>query len=191
MEVVEIYPKALWSVKYAGDDDDIFSIRMLQWGDVEFLDKFFNDHKQFISNNPFWQQFSIQDVIVSVRKERTGLLGRLRSLCENLLQGKHPNISDEFVVLSKYSDDSQQRKMYGKRNGNPPSMLRLYAIRLQSDKETDTPIYVITGGGIKLTQRMGQMKELQSELNKMLSVQKWLEVNGIKSKQDLYLTANK
>ena len=191
MEIFEIFKDSLWSVKYEGDKRDVFSLRMLQWQDVEYLDSFFYSHRQFIDNNPFWKGYSFQEVLVSARKEAGKMLTSLSRLYWNSREKKHPDLNDRFVLLSReaINEEQKKRKMYGI-SDNLPSLFRLYAIKVESDKPWIPPAFVITGGGIKLVKDMSQMKELQHEYNRMQSVQNWLKRQGIETKEDLYQYSN-
>ena len=69
-------------------------------------------------------------------------------------------------------------------------MFRFYAIRVDSKTEGEAPAFIITGGGIKLTDWMGKMKELNQEYRMMLQVQEWLKEQGIITKESLYTLNN-
>lgn len=55
---------------------------------------------------------------------------------------------------------------------NKPSWLRIYAIKLDSN------VYVVTGGAIKLTQKMDR-PHLMAELKKQERCKKWLKEQGV------------
>lgn len=89
-----------------------------------------------------------------------------------------------------YNEEKKaRRKLYGRSDevkNDIGTLLRLYAIRVESEKDGEPPAYIITGGGIKFSDKMGRMKELNQEYSKMLSVQKWLSAQGITTKESLY-----
>ena len=61
-----------------------------------------------------------------------------------------------------------------------PSFLRMYAIKLKSN------LYVITGGGIKLADKIQDSPDLQKHvLQNIDKVRTWLIQNGIIDAQDL------
>ena len=199
MELKEIYPDVIWSVQYTGDEKNIFAIRMYQWRDAEYLENFIFRHKRFIENNPFWDNHSVQDIIVSAKREAKNLLKYINRLYTNTLHGLHPDFSDKFYILERppYTEEKEaRRKLYGRAeddngyNDFISSVFRFYAIKVNSEKEDESPAYIITGGGIKLTAKMLNMKELNQEYNKMLSVQDWLSKQGIKTKESLYALKN-
>lgn len=199
MELKEIYPGVIWSVQYTGDERNIFAIRMYQWRDVEYLEDFIFRHKRFIESNPFWNNYSIQDIIVSAKRDANNLLKYINKLYTNTMNSLHPDFSDKFYILEKppYTEEKEaRRKLYGRDEDDnvynyfPSSVFRFYAIKVDSEKDDVIPAYIITGGGIKLTAKMLNMKELNQEYNKMLSVQDWLAKQGIKTKESLYTLKN-
>jgi|GEM_PF-1315212 len=186
MDIVEIYLDAVWSIKYEGDDQNIFSLRMSQWNDVEYLYQYFERHRKQIESNPFWSGYTMSDMILATRKERNTLIRNFSKYFWNGKNGEHPDFEDKFIMLEKYPADNWaevRRKMYGK--GESPSILRLYAIKVDAE-DGGKPAYIITGGGIKLTRRMAEARELQREYTKMISVQNWLNSIGINTKEELY-----
>jgi len=198
MELKEIYPGVIWSIQYIGDEKNIFAKRMFQWRDVEYLESFIINHKRFIENNPHWKGYSVEDIIVSAKKDASKLLKYINTLYTNTLNKQHPDFSDRFFILEKppyYVEKEARRKFYGRdtradSNDDPDTVFRLYAIRVDSKNEGETPAFIITGGGIKLTERMEQMKELNQEYRLMLSVQGWLTKQGIITKESLYTLNN-
>lgn len=53
MELKEVFPGVIWSIKYTGDEKDIFATRMLQWRDVEYLESYIDKHKGFIEHDRY------------------------------------------------------------------------------------------------------------------------------------------
>lgn len=198
MELREVYPGVIWSIQYTGDDKNIFATRMYQWRDAEYLEDYIYKHKVFIENNPFWEGFSVADIIVSAKKDARYLLKYINKLYTNTLHGLHPDFSDRFYILEKppYNEKKKaRRKFYGRDDEYdsyeyPATVFRFYAIKLDSEQKGVSPAYIITGGGIKLSDNMPKMKELNQEYNKMLSVQEWLAKQGIKTKESLYTLNN-
>ena len=198
MELKEIYPGVIWSVQYLGDDKNIFAKRMFQWRDVEYLESFIMGHKGFIENDPHWKGFSVEDVIVSAKKDASKLLRYINTLYTNSVNGQHPDLSDRFYILEKppYNEKKEaRRKLYGRdpnddSEDDPDTVFRFYAIRVDSKTEGEAPAFIITGGGIKLTDWMGKMKEFNQEYRMMLQEQEWLKEQGIITKESLYTLNN-
>lgn len=197
MELKEVYPGVIWSIQYTGDEKNIFAKLMFQWRDAEYLEDYIYKHKGFIENNSFWKEYSVQDIIVSAKKDASKLLQYLNTLYKNTLNGEHPDFSDRFYILEKqpYTENkAARRKLYGREDcsclDEPDTVFRLYAIKLDSEHDNEKPAFVITGGGIKLAAQMNKMKELNQEYRKMLSVQEWLTKQGITTKETLYTINN-
>ena len=188
MKLVEIYSGLIWSVCYESTKKNVFSKLFDQWMDLEYLTTFITKNERFIKENPFFSGYSTKGVIMETWKEAKGLRKDFTQLYWNEKEGKHPDFNDRFFVLNRRGGfDDFKREMYG----HPPnpsqmtSVLRLYAIEIPSDNNQEPSAYIVTGGGIKLTDAMPDMKELRHEYNLMVSVQKWLELNKITNKQQL------
>ncbi len=193
MRAVEILEETVWSIWYDGEEDDIFSLLLNRWQDAEYIHSFFHTHRSYIDNFTFWQNCSFQQVMMSAYNEARNLESYFIQLYRNGEIGITPDLVDKFVLLDKkegIDESMSRRKMYGKlRRTYPPSVLRLYALRLDSEKG-EPPIFIITGGGIKLTERMNQMPELKIELDRMQQVKTWLESNGVFTKEHFYTFNN-
>ncbi|MEO6302144.1 MAG: hypothetical protein ABIP51_03120, partial [Bacteroidia bacterium] len=64
-------------------------------------------------------------------------------------------------------------KSYGQNNLRENTWLRIYAIKL------GTNVYVITGGAIKLTERMNQAEHTKTELDKFKRCVNYLKSEGV------------
>jgi len=106
MDIVEIYLDAIWSIKYEGDDQNIFSLRMSQWDDVEYLYQYFERHRKKIESNPFWSGYTMSDMILATRKERNALIRNFSKYFWNGKNGEHPDFEDKFIMLEKYPADN-------------------------------------------------------------------------------------
>lgn len=195
MKVVEIYSGLIWSVCYEGEKKDVFSRLFARWTDLEALSNEIIKNKRFLENNPFFVGLSVKDVILNANKEARDLIKEFNRLYWNERNGVHPDFDDRFYVLNKHYNgvDDFKRKMYG----HPPdtqqmtSVLRLYAIKIPSLKKHEPSAYILTGGGIKLTDAMQQMKDLKREYNRIDSVLSWLKLNRITTKEQLIDYQNK
>lgn len=188
MRLVEIMEGSVWSVQYSGDKDDIFALLLDRWHDPEYIQDFIYKHKNLIETNPFWKNCSYQKVILSAINEAKNLEDYFLQLYYNSENGISPTLEEKFILLDKEIRPDEcitRRKFYGKlRKGFPPSLLRLYALRVDSD-EGEPPIFIITGGAIKLTDDM-RTPELKDEIKRLQQVRTWLERNGIKTKEKFF-----
>ncbi len=104
-------------------------------------------------------------------------------LCAYTEEGKKPYLDQFFKYLEDKSSDYPliKQKMYGRgARSCPPSFLRLYAVRIQSN------VYVLTGGVIKLVHEMHESEETLKELDRIKNVRRELEKLGIKDIDGLY-----
>ena len=188
MRLVEIYSGLIWSVCYEGDKRDVFSRLFAQWIDIEYLDTFINKNKRFLEGNLHFAGYTLKEVILETQKEAFRLRKDFSKYYWNEINGDHPDFDDRFFILNRGLDiDDLKRKMYGhqERIGQMTSVLRLYAIKVPPDDIRSSAAYIITGGGIKLSDAMSDMKELAREYHKMEMVQDWLRQKKIKNKREL------
>lgn len=161
-------------------------------GNPEYIHNYIYNHKEQIETNPFWDNCSFQDVMTSAINEAKNLESYFIQLYYNSEQGVSPTLEEKFVLLDKEllpDEVITRRKLYGKlRHTYPPSLLRLYALRLESD-EGEPPIFIITGGGIKLSDDM-HTPELEDEIKRLRKVRTWLERNGIQTKEQFFTFIN-
>lgn len=149
------------AVKFKTEDADEFGKAFDSWHDVEYLEDFFERNK---SDFDFYDITSIDHAIERTRKEAQALEDEL-SLCD---EGKRklfdifkPLRNNEFIFEFPLEVKGRLK----------PGWLRLYALEVEPD------VYVITGGAIKLTLHM-EREHLQSELDKLKRVKKYMKDNG-------------
>lgn len=143
------------------------------WGDVEYLEEFFEVHKADVSNN-FWQM-NVEDAVFKVLNEAKDFQADLISYAE---KGK----LDHIVFKSLHGKEEKEfrrvhSKAYGISVDEKPAMLRMYAVRLGS-------CYIITGGAIKLTKSMQDREHTALELKKLAVVSQYLKQKGIDDDTD-------
>ena len=134
MDIVEIIPKRINSIKY--DDEDAAEYYRLfngEWTDVESLLDFFLSHPEF-TENEYWGFLGNDPEIAAARVlEDTNMLEPyLKELAENSENGEQPDLETYFKPLNgKYGYDIEQIpvKGYGVLES---TFLRLYAIRLEA-----------------------------------------------------------
>jgi hypothetical protein len=182
--IFDLTESSLWAVCYPednpeeGGDYDIFCKLFDQWNDTEYLDQFFEEHKDEL-NDSFWQGMSREDAVKQIEWEAAQLEEKLRCIDAKLPACKGQTLNDIFIPLHQniYSirvDNEQHRK--GRLRIKTP-MLRLYALQL------DDGTMVITGGGIKLTEKMEG--DLNDEKRQLTRVQNYLKEQGIADRAGL------
>ena len=194
MKLIETHTGIIWSAWYEGESVDVFARLFRQWIDTEYLTNYITENQRFLAGNPFFSGLSVKDVIMNANKEARAFRLAFNKYYWNGRNGTHPDLDDRFIVLNRRAGiDDLKREMYG----HPPdlklmtSVFRLYAVKVPSEKQNEPAAYIVTGGGIKLTDAMPQMKELQKEYNRIELVQNWLHQNKITTKEQLIAHQNK
>lgn len=175
---------SLWAVCYPednpaeGGDYDVFSKLYDQWNNTEYLHDFFEQHKKALED-PFWEGMSREDAIKQVEQEAAALEDKLYCIDQQLPACAGETLNSIFIPLHSnifsinFANEQHRKGRLRKR----ASMLRIYAVELEDGT------LVITGGGIKLTEKMEG--ELEDEKKQLTRVQKYLKEQGITDKNGL------
>ena len=150
------------------------------WTDPEYILTFFKKNKQLLANG-IYGDYTVNEAAVKTLQDAQTLFDQLYDIAEKGFSDPTDNLSQFFYPLHE-SDKKQllqyeQCKAYGIKIND--GWLRLYAIRL------DANTFVITGGGIKLVQKMQDVFYLNDELEKLKTVQQYLKDEGILDVDDL------
>ncbi len=115
-----------------------------------------------------------------VLQEARDLEDLFYELYDNTINGQENNFDSHFHYLEgkyKYEFERPPMKSYGT---NRPSLLRLYAIKM------GTNTYLITGGGIKLAEKIQDSPDLKNHvLSNIDRVRQFLKTNGIIDSDDM------
>ena len=193
MDPTRIIGDIIFSAKYARTKKDFFTEVFLEWNDPEYIHDYVNKNKRFIENNIFFHGYTLKDIETAITDEVTVFRESFNKFIENSRNHEYPGLEDRFYVLSKdKKPPDARRKMYGhEENSNMMvSVLRLYAIKLPSKVADEIPCFLIIGGAIKFADNMEQMKQTRLILSRFDSVQNWLTLNKITTKEDIvqYIT---
>lgn len=184
MEIISIYPDSLFAVKFDEKDQNEYEAAFSLWQDLDYLVNFFDENKQLI-NTDFWKNAlpstDSEDLAMAVIDESFDLQDYIQNIAQNTSDGVSPNFDEFFKELGgkKYSHlrEYVPQKSYGTAS---PTMLRLYAIRLDSN------CYIVVHGGIKLTKEIQGTPLLNKELfPKIDNVLQFFRANGIIDTEDL------
>ncbi len=184
MEIREIYQDCLYSIKFDETDTDEYSRVLALWKDLDYLVDFFKVNAKEV-DKPFWREVGLnpKTPIASaerVASEAIALAAHIHALARNAKDDNIPDFEDFFHPLGgKYSyvRELEPHKSYGTFK---PSLLRLYAIRL------DRNIYLIVFGGIKLGSTIQNSPGLKEQVFKRIdNVISFLKANGIFDGDDL------
>lgn len=174
--------KFLWTVWLPEDENlSVFAKLFDQWSDTSYLLSFFIENQHDLSDNPFWKGISIDHAIDKVIDEVLDFQQELLEIEKEPITNKEKSInhifvnlhSDEFII--RRNKDQSFKK--GKPNYAKP-MLRLYGILL------DDNTIVITGGAIKLTEKMDR-SHLQNELRSLERIKAFLKNENIHDRDGL------
>lgn len=170
MRIVSIFEhrkNCLYAVLYEDNDFDALEILQEQWSDPEELRKIFKQFKK--DYEAFYGKTKISLIVEKAIEDADLLFEKLFELAEDE-SGK--NLSEFFKPLYNKEAgnlyDLQQNKGYGMHWN---SFLRIYAIRYGKS-------YVITGGAIKLTEKMNDRSHTKTELYKLNLVRDYLKEFG-------------
>lgn len=184
MEIRNIYEDYLYSIKFDEADTDEFSRTFQLWNDLDYLVDFFKRNAKYVEQ-PFWKEAGLDSTVPEesakrVARESIVLASHIKNLAKNVDDGKHPDFEDFFKPLGgkyTYVRELEPNKSYGTFN---PSLLRLYAIKLE------TNVYIIVCGGIKLGSTIQNSPELKDQVfNKIDNVLVFLKANGITENEDI------
>lgn len=184
MEIVEIYEGWLYSIQFDEEDLNEYARVFKEWHDLDYLEKFFTDNADYI-NTPFWKNAGLdpnepEASALKVLDEAEELEDYITELVSNMKLGIKPDFDEYFHFLDgKYKClwTLEPMKSYGK---GRPSLLRLYAIKLESN------CYLIVYGGIKLGDTIQNSPVLKDKVfNKIDNVLNYLRVNGIEDSEDI------
>ncbi len=184
MEIVDIYNDCLYSIQFDEEDLNEFHRVFKEWHDLDYLVKFFSENAEAV-NTQFWKdagldfnapELSAQKVIDEANELET----YIKELVKNVKHGDTPDLDEYFKFLDgKYKCVCSLApvKSYGI---GQPSLLRLYAIKLDSN------CYLVVYGGIKLGKTIQDSPVLKKKVfNKIDNVLNYLKVNGITDSEDI------
>ena len=143
ISIVSIFGKSLLSIKY-GEEDNEYDKFFDMHNDTTYVRTFFKENESFLENEVWKNIPNIESATRQVIKEAEELEIFLEELALNSENNEIPDLDSHFKYLEgefKNVYEYTPVKSYGP---GRPSLLRLYAIKLAPNK------YVITGGGIKL-----------------------------------------
>lgn len=168
MDIVSIFGKNLFSIKYPGESKDEFNRIFNSWQDAEYLEEFFENNKEDI-NNGFWNNISVEDAILETYQCARELESKLIELSKKSEQEQLLGLDSIFKLLH----DSQSQIFTLDRSKAKLTWLRIYALRV--DKNT----FIVTGGAIKLTQKMQDREHTNKELQNLETCRNFLIEQGI------------
>lgn len=156
MEIVVIFEEKLFSFRYENELDNEYDRLMDLWTNASYL-------QAYAKKNKVKDVYGFIEDILQHAEE-------IQDFLENLSRNKKP-FGFYFEPLQ---ESEAKRKILPLQKGKiPKNQLRLYAIKL------DTNCFVITGGAIKMSQRMDEHPDTKNELVKLNNARSYLNKNGV------------
>ncbi|MCB0605077.1 MAG: hypothetical protein KDC52_14160 [Ignavibacteriae bacterium] len=155
MKIVRIFADQLFAFQYEGEVDNEYDRLMELWTDVTYL-------KAFAQNNGIKNSMGFVNNILNDAEQ-------IQDFLEDLNQNKDPyGFYFEPLQLSEFNKLPSLQK--GKIREN---QLRYYAIKL------DENCFVITGGAIKMSQKMQDHPDTNNELIKLKKAKEFFISNEV------------
>lgn len=172
-----------FAVRFDDNDHNSYEEAFTLWQDLDYLVDFFDKNKDLVGTD-FWRSAlgstDPEDLAQSVIEESFDFEQHIKKIARNTIEGNSPDFDSFFQDLGgkyEFLREYTPQKSYGTAS---PTMLRLYAIRMDSN------CYVIVHGGIKLTRKIQDTPQLNSELfTKIDNVLRYFKANGIIDSEDL------
>ena len=156
MEIVDIFAPYLFVFHYEDEIDNEFDRLMDLWTDVGYL-------QSYAKRNNVKDIYGFIENVVKNAEQIQDLL--------NEISGSNLNFEQYFEALQESENGNRILALQkGKINKN---QLRIYAIKIDSN------CFVITGGAIKMSQKMDEHPDTKNELIKLKKARLFLNQNGI------------
>lgn len=188
-----IIEDSLYAIRYVNANDEFENNEFIEdhntknefdrlfnnWQDTEYLYNFFSKNKDDLESD--FYNYTIEEAVLKTIDEAYSFLKKLVQTAEKGKEDITESLQTLFSPLYNREQsvypipDHQKSKAYGGRK----SWLRIYGIRIAEN------VYVITGGGIKLTRTMNEREHLRKELTKIHKVKEFLISIGIIDNDDL------
>lgn len=180
MEIERIHYPHLYSIRYDGKTLNEFDRLFDAWYDLDYVIGFFEKNVCFLGTG-VWRYLTTPELATrQVLDEAEEMADTIENLCDNAADGCKPDLDSLFHDLDgayRYVREYVPVKSYG---GATPSLLRLYAIRIEPNT------YIVTGGGIKLCRTIQDSPGIKDHVIRDIdSVRLWLKDNGITDKDDI------
>jgi len=166
-DIFAVIEECLFAVQFSTEELDELDKIFEQWNDPNYLHDFFSEHIDDLQSG-FFGDITVEQAVARTQRDAKKLQAKLLDLANQGLAGSGGNLSQLFKAISpKESGKSYEKdKAYGVGHS---SWLRIYAIRINVN------VFVISGGGIKLTPTMNERAHLEQELHKLDLTRKFIE----------------
>jgi hypothetical protein len=156
MKIVSIFADQLFSFHYLEERDDEFERLMNLWTDTSYLHAYAKKNK-VVDIAEF-----IDDILQDAEE--------IQDFLDNIKKNEQPY----GFYFEPLQESERKRKILSFQKGKiKRNKLRLYAIKIEKD------CFVITGGAIKMSQRMQDHTDTAHELLKLDTARAFLNQNGV------------
>jgi hypothetical protein len=155
MKIVRIFADQLFAFQYEGEVDNEYDRLMDLWTDIAFL-------KDYAKENKIT---SVKEFVNTILQNAE----QIQDFLENINQNREP-----YGFYFEPLQSSERNKILAFQKGKiKENILRYYAIKL------DNNCFVITGGAIKMSQKMQEHPDTDNELKKLEKARAYLKENGV------------
>jgi hypothetical protein len=170
--------EGLWAVRWDDAATDAFRKLLAEWTDPEYMFQFCVDHLQDVQRK---FGYAIEPAVAAeelmdeaeVLKELLYRLGTRQDPDTRLQQIFKPLGNEGSLTELQLSKASVKDRTF------KDPKLRIYAVRVGENT------YVVTGGAIKLTDRMGERAHTQAQWERVQRARDWLKSENIVYPEDL------
>ncbi|WNJ17455.1 hypothetical protein [Pontibacter sp. G13] len=159
----------MYAVQWDGNELDALRTLLNQWADPLYLSRFYQEHSRDMP-----RQWNLVEFVDQVAREHDEIEMLLTGASELETLG----LETFFVPLFNEEYQIKPRALRKGRTGFRRSILRVYAIRI------DTDCYLISGGAIKLTRTMQEAPHTLLELRKLYRLADYLKDQGVDTQYD-------
>lgn len=149
MEIIEIYPNHLFSIKNDGEKLNEYQNIFKRLSDKDAVLDFFRKNDSYLKNE-FWGKYGLtpENAAASVIEDVYELEHYIGKLCGHSQCGVNPDLDDYFKCLDgQYACEWEYVPMKGY-GSYSPSFVRIYALKIQPN------VYVVVYGGLKLAKKI-------------------------------------
>ena len=157
MSIVTIFANKLYAVHYEGADTNELMRLLDLWQDTQYVFDFVTEHEGDLRNFE-----TVDSVVQEIQKSAD-------EIEDILLEENVANLDEWFKPL----DNLQYHEGILAKQKGRETYLRIYALKIEPN------CYVVTGGAIKLTQKMEDREHTSEELRKLNISRQYLQNNGV------------
>lgn len=158
-----VVDESLLSVQFDTYDQHEFRRLFNCWNDPEYLFEFFSEHERDLCSG-FFGNITIETAIHKTRKYAQDLEKKILFLAKNGNVNPDYTLATLFKPLSDFSTKLESLEPSKAKGAEFKSWLRIYAIRPLQEEPN---FYIVSGGAIKLTNKMNDRDHTRLELDKI------------------------